>query len=318
MSDVQKWLLKVPGVLTFFMVIALGATLANLLWMVLTPPTAVAQAANLKTTNLAANATKKQNYGKLIADQHIFGAIPKAAPKTVKKPPPPPPKVPKPVVRDLNLKLHGIIASKSGSGGFAMITYNGKSQEVYKQGEAIPKKEKDKERELDGVTVKSVSEELVIIDNNGTEQILELPGIDTKSSRTTAKAPPPRRAPRVLPRAVKKAPATNTAATSGQISTLTELREKALEDPSVLMSIITPSIVRKDGAVTGIRVYPSRNRKLFRELGFRNGDIITQVNDIVIDDPNKGMEIFQQMSDFSSLSITITRGGNEQVLTPQF
>ena len=321
MSDVQKWLLKIPGVLTYFMVIALGATLANLLWMVLTPPTAVAQASNLKTTNLTAGAPKKQNYGKLIADQHIFGAIPKAAPKTVKAPAVTP-VVAKPVVKNLNLKLHGIIASKSGAGGFAMITYNGKTQEVYKQGEAIPKKEKDKERELDGVTVKSINEKLVIIDNNGTEQVLELPGLLAKSSGATAKAPTAKRSrtTRLKPRAVKTAntPSNDTANNNGQANTLAELREQALEDPSVIMSIITPSIVRKDGAVTGIRVYPSRNRKLFRELGLRNGDIITQVNDIIIDDPSKGMEIFQQISSASSLSITITRGGNEQVLTPQF
>ena len=84
------------------------------------------------------------------------------------------------------------------------------------------------------------------------------------------------------------------------------------------MSVITPSIVRKDGVVTGIRIYPSSNRKMFRELGFKNGDIITKVNDIIIDDTNKGMEIFQQISSASSLSITIIRGGNEQILNPQF
>ena len=325
MGNLHKWLLRVPGILTFFMVVALGVTLANLLWMVLTPPTAVAQAAGLNKTSSTVNAPQKQNYGKIIADQHIFGAIPKAAPKQVKAPTPTP-KAVKPVVTNLNLKLHGIIASKSGKGGFAMISYNGKTQEVYIQGEPIPKAKKDEERELDGVTVKSIGDKVVVIDNNGTEQSIELPSLSDKSSgsstasRSTQRATSTRAKPRVLPRSTTNDdgmpnpdPANN-----GQAQSLAELREQALDDPSVLMSVITPSIVRKDGAVTGIRVYPSRNRKMFRELGLRNGDIITQVNDIIIDDPNKGMEIFEQISSAPSLSITITRGGNEQVLTPQF
>ena len=317
MSNTKIWLRKIPGVLTAFMVIALGATLANLLWMILTPPTAVAEASTLVTKKLSSSTSQKQNYGKLIADQHIFGTIPKAAPKVVKKAPPPP--KPKPVAKKLNLTLHGIIASKTG--GFAMISYNRKTQEVYKQGEALPKQEEGKERELEGVIVKSVGEKQVIIDNNGTEQILELPSLDLENTakNTTAKAPT-RNTRRKLVPAAKKAvtPEAVNTADEGQASSLAELREQALENPDILMSVITPSIVRKDGAVTGIRVYPSRNRKMFRELGFRNGDIITQVNDIVIDDPSRGLEIFQQLSDFSSLSITVIRGGNEQVLTPQF
>lgn len=325
MSDIQKWFQRVPGVLTFFMVIALGMTLANLLWMVLTPPTAVAEAANLKTTTNSNNLPKPENYGKLIADQHIFGAIPKTAPKVVKTATPTPKKV-EPAVTNLNLKLSGIIASNSGNGGFAMLSYNGKTQEVYRLGEAIPKKEKDKPRTLDGVSLKFIGDKYVIIDNNGTEQKVELPELAIgKSSNSSTNAP--KRAARLTPRATTRS-SSNTANTNpdgmpnpsnnGQAQSLNELREQALEDPSILMSVITPSIVRKDGAVAGIRVYPSRNRKLFRELGLRNGDIITQINDIVIDDPSKGMEIFQQISESSSLTINILRGGNEQVLNPQF
>lgn len=326
MSDIQKWLRRAPGVLTFFMVIALGVTLANLLWLVLTPPPEVAEAGNLKTSGPNTNTIKTENYGKLIADQHIFGAIPRTKPKAVKTAPAPAPKkVAKPAVKNLNLKLHGIIASKSGNGGFAMISYNGKTQEVYRQGEPIPKIEKDKEgndksRELDGVTVKAVEESRVVIDNNGTEQIIELAEATQKASKASSKRTASRTA---RPKATRPQPAptnngTFDATDNSQIQTLADLRDQALNDPSVVMTVITPSIVRKDGVVTGIRVYPSRNRKMFRELGFKNGDIITKVNDIIIDDKDKGLEVFQQISEATSLSITVIRGGNEQVLNPQF
>jgi len=327
MSDLYKWVQKTPGILTVFLVIALGATLANLLWMIVTPAPAAAQAANRVSPNQVASLARQENYGKLIADQHLFGAVPKAAPKVIKAAPAPI-KVAAPVKApiNLNLKLHGIISSKNESGGFAMISYNGKAQEVFSPGEPIPKKLPGQDTvESIGVMVTKISKSSVTIDNNGTEQILKLPD-DSKSSSTASNgrgsAPSVQNIAR--PRIIQ--PTDNSAAisapptigTTGGIQTLTALREEAMINPNVLMTVITPSIVRENGQMTGIRVYPSRNRKLFRALGLRNGDIVTQVNGVMIDDQSKGMAIFQQLAESSSLEIHIKRGGNEQILTPQF
>ncbi|PID47075.1 MAG: hypothetical protein CSB47_01075 [Proteobacteria bacterium] len=318
MSDIQKWLVKLPGILTLLMVITLGVTLANLLWMILTPPTAVAEAASLRSPDQAITTSRKENYGKLIADQHIFGAAPKATPKAIKAPSTPKKVAPK--ITNLNLKLTGIIASKTGLGGFAMLSYNGKNQEVYKLGDAIPKQEEGKARELNGVFLTFIGDKYVLVDNNGTEQKVELPELGSGKSGASARSKTPQTSStRLKPRPISSN--TNTPKSpsgGGQIPSLTELRDKALQDPSVLMSVVTPSIVRKNGEVAGIRVYPGSNRRLFRQLGLKNGDIITQVNGILIDSPNKGMEIFQQLSGASSLSITVLRGGNEHTLNPNF
>ena len=324
MSDAQKWLNKAPGFLTFILVIALGVTLANLLWLVLTPQSATAEAAVLSSTPKAISAPK-QNYGKLIADQHLFGAIPKQAPKAapVRKAAPKP--VPKAVVKKLNLKLHGIVASSKDGNGFAMISYNGKAQETYKRGEALPKKEADKERELTGVTVKRVDAESVVIDNNGTEQVLALAELtqESSSSSKTTNNSRPTRAARPTRQARQEQTSANDLRTAGtnnsnQIKTLSELRDALLEDSQVITTVITPSLVRENGQVTGLRVYPSKNRALFRELGFRNGDIITKVNDVIIDGSPSNLSVLQQFADSPSLEITVLRGGNEQILTPTF
>lgn len=327
MSDLYKWLHKVPGVLTVLLVIALGVTLANLLWMIVTPAPSIAQAANRPNPKQAGLLTRQENYGKLIADQHLFGAIPKAAPTKIKKPEPV--KVAKPTKAPvkLNLKLHGIISSKNEDGGFAMISYNGKTQEVFSLGEAIPKQlPGEDEVESIGVMVTKIAKESVTIDNNGTEQILTLPKPD-KNSKTASNnrrnAPRARSSaanPRIIQPQVTPSNANNTPTigTSGGIQTLTQLREEAMVNPNVLMTVITPSIVRENGQMTGVRVYPSRNRKLFRALGLRNGDVVTQVNGVMIDDQSKGLAIFQQLAESSSLEIHVKRGGNEQILTPQF
>ncbi|MGB1310217.1 MAG: type II secretion system protein N [Leucothrix sp.] len=323
MSDMYKWLHKVPGVLTFILVIALGITLANLLWMIVTPAPSVAQAANRASTNQVASLARQENYGKLIADQHLFGAIPKAAPTKIKKPKPVKAKPVKAPV-NLNIKLHGIISSKSGDGGFAMISYNGKTQEVFSPGDPIPKKLPGQDTvESIGVMVTKIAKESVTIDNNGTEQLLTLPkpaaGKSSGSNnRRSASRPSAAASARIVQPTTSAPAAKPTLNSSGGIQTLTALREEALVNPNVLMTVITPSIVRENGQMTGIRVYPSRNRKLFRALGLRNGDVVTQVNGVVIDDQSKGMAIFQQLAESPSLEIHIKRGGNEQVLTPQF
>ena len=324
MSDLYKWVQRVPGVLTFFLVIALGVTLANLLWMIVTPAPSIAQAGNRVNPGQVASLGRQENYGKLIADQHLFGAIPKAAPTKIKKTAPVRVAAPTKAPVKLNIKLHGIISSKDEAGGFAMISYNGKTQEVFSPGEPIPKKLPGQDTvESIGVMVTKISKTSVTIDNNGTEQILKLPETTKSSrasnnnrgsaSRTTSAA--------TKPRIIKPTTNTNpspTIGTSGGIQTLAELREEAMVNPNVLMTVITPSIVRENGQMTGIRVYPSRNRKLFRALGLRNGDIVTQVNGVMIDDQSKGLAIFQQLAESSSLEIHIKRGGNEQILTPQF
>lgn len=327
MSDLYKWLQKVPGVLTFFLVIALGITLANLLWMIVTPKPSVAQAANRPNPGQVGALARQENYGKLIADQHLFGAIPKAAPKKIKAPESVKVAAPTKAPVNLNLKLHGIISSKNEDGGFAMISYNGKTQEVFSPGEPIPKKLPGEEKaESIGVMVIKISKKSVTIDNNGTEQILELPKASETSSgsaakNSRAKAPRTQRTtakPRIVKPSGDSGNVSPTIGTSGGIQTLAALREEAMTNPNVLMTVITPSIVRENGQMTGIRVYPSRNRKLFRALGLRNGDIITQVNGVMLDDQSKGLAIFQQLAESSSLELHIKRGGNEQILTPQF
>ena len=333
MSDLYKWVQKVPGVLTFFLVIALGVTLANLLWMIVTPAPSVAQAANRVNPGQVASLGRQENYGKLIADQHLFGAIPKAAPTKIKKATPV--KVVKPTKApvNLNLKLHGIISSKNEDGGFAMISYNGKTQEVFSPGEPIPKvlnnilldeEDAPPKPKPTGVMVIQITKTSVIIDNNGTEQVLELPSKSSNSSSSAknnrgsdARAQTTSAKPRII-QPTTQASTKPSIGTSGGIQTLAALREEALVNPNVLMTVITPSIVRENGQMTGVRVYPSRNRKLFRALGLRNGDIVTQVNGVMIDDQSKGLAIFQQLAESSSLEIHIKRGGNEQILTPQF
>lgn len=335
MNDAKKWLQRAPGLLTFFMVIALGATLANLLWLVVTPVPQVAEAASRSSSRVNIASGTQENYGKLIADEHLFGVVPKVAPVVARAPAPVKKVAPKPT--NLNLKVSAILAYKNGD-GYAMMSYNGKPEEAYRRGDMIPKPPPGEDAQDTGISVVRINVTNVIIDNNGAEQEIKLPDFaaaktapsrsantqtasNFQSRRQAAAAALDDEDNVVTPEdedTVVTPEPDSPRSGNGQIETLAELREQAIENPNVLMSVITPSIVRENGEIKGIRVYPSRNRDLFRDLGLRNGDVITEVNDILIDGPDKAANIMQQVADSPSLTLKVIRGGSEQILNPQF
>ena len=53
----------------------------------------------------------------------------------------------------------------------------------------------------------------------------------------------------------------------------------------------------------------------FTQLGLRQGDVLTGVNNIVLDNAGKGLEAFQQLRNASKIELKVTRGGQEQTLT---
>jgi general secretion pathway protein C len=95
---------------------------------------------------------------------------------------------------------------------------------------------------------------------------------------------------------------------------LSSIRQEALSNPQKLMDVARPSPAIIDGKFIGFRVQPGRKRKAFRQLGFRPNDIITEVNGIVLDDASKGAMVLGELSQASSLSVTVKRGSQEIVL----
>ena len=65
---------KLPGFISLLLVIALGISLAKLMWLVITPQQQLVLTP--ESNNVSSVSQKKAiNYGKLIADQHIFGKV---------------------------------------------------------------------------------------------------------------------------------------------------------------------------------------------------------------------------------------------------
>ncbi|MEH6454933.1 MAG: type II secretion system protein GspC [Cocleimonas sp.] len=296
---------KLPGFISLLLVIALGISLAKLMWLVITPQQQLILTP--QNNDVSSISQKKEtNYGKLIADQHIFGEVlvkkapikPKATPKVVVKP-----AVPK---VKLNAKLHGIVAYKSQK-SLALISNNNSKQKVYGEGDALQ----------EGVLISKILPTKVVVDNNGTDEELLLPvkgNKSTKRSRSKSNQSlsslPGVNLPTSLPGAAATA--------SNDLPDLNQFRQEILANPSKLTDIVRASPAIINGQFIGFRVRSGKKRKLFRQLKFRPNDIITEINGIVLDDANKGIEVLGQLQSASSLSIKVKRGNQEVYIDHSF
>jgi general secretion pathway protein C len=76
---------------------------------------------------------------------------------------------------------------------------------------------------------------------------------------------------------------------------------------------VVPNYV--NGQPQGYRLQGIRSGSMFSRIGIRNGDVITRVGSTEIDSPQRALELYQQMMNQSSVTVTVLRRGREQTLT---
>ncbi len=282
---------KFAGLVSLLLVIALGITFAKLLWLAITPVQKI-QPETTQLNNTQNVTTTRKNYGSIIAKQHLFGVVKKQA-APIKQAEPVKQAAPK---KRLNLKLHGVVAFKSNKSGYALISSSGGVQKVYGKGDELE----------ENVTVKNIYPEKVIISNNGEDEELILPRKMMKKRQSSAEAAS-------LPSDNMPPPIDNMGggAPNSGMPDIGAFREEVMANPRKLMDIATPSPAIVDGQFIGFRVHPGARRKMFRELGFRPNDIITEVNGIVLDDASKGAQVLAELAQASQVSATVKRGDQE-------
>ena len=325
---------KLPQWLTVLLIVLLGITLAKLLWMVLTPEDKIVMQVVSTQNNARLKPKKQQNYGRIIANQHLFGVVEK---KVVAPPPTQAvqiaePKKPEVVIPKLNVKLFGIMSYSGKTSGYALLSYNRKGQAVYEVGDNLNKDDKEKK-----VFIHSISAEKVVISNHGQLEDVLLPKNSEFSSKggvviaanassinnPPASIPPPRTraktpndfmlggSPAIAESQQPRKAVRATKSDAFSIKNMAEFRNKVMADPSKLMEIATAQPYRKEGQMMGFRVRPGKNRRAFRQLGLRNGDVVKDVNGIAMDSAEKGLMLMSELAGASELSITVLRGKRE-------
>jgi general secretion pathway protein C len=93
------------------------------------------------------------------------------------------------------------------------------------------------------------------------------------------------------------------------------LRQLAETNPTVFAEVVRPQPVFANGVQRGYRVYPGRNRQQFAKLGLQPGDLVLAINGTPLDDPQRGMEIFNTIGSSDRVQVTVERNGESQDLT---
>jgi general secretion pathway protein C len=180
------------------------------------------------------------------------------------------------------LVLVGVIAQSDPALGLAIIGESATAAKVYAVGKMIN----------GGAKLHSVFADRVVLDRNGRLETLALP--KQFKGGTLARA------------VVASSPGPGLGA---------QIQAMANQNPASITEIIRPQPVFANGQQRGYRVYPGRNRAQFSQLGLMPGDLVTAINGTPLDDPARGMEIFQSINSAVEATVTVERNGQVQNLT---
>jgi general secretion pathway protein C len=184
----------------------------------------------------------------------------------------------------INLILSAVLAANDPTKGVAIIGESPQSSKVYAVGATV----------RPGTKLHSVYLDRVILDRNGQLETLSLPRPSTAGIAITRSAATPPR------------PGGNQFADN--------LRRIAETNPTAFAEVVRPQPVFANGVQRGYRVYPGRNRQQFAKLGLQPGDLVLSINGTPLDDPQRGMEIFNTIGTSDRVSVTVERNGQSQEL----
>lgn len=183
----------------------------------------------------------------------------------------------------LSLNLLGILAASNSNESRALIGSADGEEKPYAVSDEVVR----------GVTLQAIFPDRVVLSRGGALETLRL---------------------------AKDAPIEGTAPTrvSGGSSQLSSIRDQVLSDPGKAAQYVRVQPAMVNGAMKGFRIYPGRERDAFNNLGLRPGDLVTAVNGIQLDDSQKALQTLSELSQASSVNVTIERGGQSQTLNLNF
>jgi general secretion pathway protein C len=202
----------------------------------------------------------------------------------------------------LPLTLTGIVALTEDGLGSAVIGASG-AEQIYAVGDSLPASGQ--------VTLAKVMPQTIVIDNNGTYELLTLyEGVGLVVPTTPSRAGPATPLNRAVgaPRSEARA----SVASEAERSEVAQRYRRALyESPETLASLLTVSPVQADGAIIGYRISPSQERAAFDALGFKTGDVVTGVNGLSLSDTTNTLRLYTLMKEATAATFDIAReGGN--------
>ncbi len=214
----------------------------------------------------------------------------------------------------LDLVLVGVLAARSDGLGQAIIQYR-QDQAIYRVGDALPVSGR--------VSLAKVLPDRVVLDNNGTYELLKLYDESALAKRLMSTANPAPRQPAQAPSAAPTSVASDVdeadaARAERQARLDARKRDRYYDNPESLSELVSVAAVRDaDGQLAGYRVSPGPKGEEFQALGFRPGDVVTEVNGLSLSDPSNALVLYQMLKSATEANFVIQRGGSQMNLTVQ-
>jgi general secretion pathway protein C len=189
----------------------------------------------------------------------------------------------------LKLVLRGALASDDKQHARAIIADPRGQEEQYSIGDTLP----------GNAELSEVYPDRVILMRNGRYETLRLPQDNKPGAGNSAASFSAGRQPAVSP-----------------AQRLQNMRQQLQKSPKSLYGLVRATPQKgEDGNIVGYVLAPGRDPELFEQVGLEEGDVVVQVNDIKLDNPANSARALKSVQSGESVSVTVLRGGEEQVLT---
>jgi general secretion pathway protein C len=200
----------------------------------------------------------------------------------------------------LQLVLQGVVTASNPVNSRAMIEYQ-KKQDLYQIGDALPVGKR--------VTLAKVLSDRVILDNAGRYESLLLYDegkvLQPRSSARSTISQRPAAGPGSEKVMDRRGDETITKMAS-------EYRRQLISNPTSLADVINVSVAKDpDGSVIGYKVRPGRHREQFTQFGLKNGDVVTQINGIELNNPTRALEVYRLLREAQEATFSVRRGQEE-------
>ena len=276
----SKYTQRAMWVINLLLIIWIASMLANLTWDLLAPVEPVDEI-KVTTETAPAPANPDRQLISQMPSWHLMGvALQGNQPVKTSVP------VEAPETK-LNLILKGALASNDPHHARAIIADPRGVEKQYAVGEQLP----------GNAELSEIHADRVILKRNGRFETLRLPR-DKQSTNTVASRTVTAR-PKASPR-----------------ERLNSARQQLQQGSPNLSNLVRATPKRgEDGKTIGYTLSPGRDPDLFAQVGLQEGDVAIQINDIKLDNPTNSARALKSMQSGESVSVTVMRNDQEEVLS---
>lgn len=209
----------------------------------------------------------------------------------------------------LKLTLRGTLNEDAPEGGIAIIADEAGVDQAYRVGDTLPG-----DARLEGIYAGRV-----LLSRAGVNESLSLPRADGGAATTPTPrpglAPTTSSAPLKLPGTTPVVQPFVAPVISPGGPSLDSYRNTVVPDVAELAKQVQLYPVMENGRMAGVRVAAGRDSNLLSQAGLRPTDVVTQVNGIPLDGPQRSAELMTALKDARSVQVTVRRDGKDVQLT---